>query len=221
MAAISQINSQGKCHTNELDIANALNLYFSTCTNEYLAGDSPEITEPDIHESSLPTIFLSPPSLCEVQSVVRSLCNTAPGADGITVRAVKSLLPKIGPLLVHLVAIIFSTGIFPSALKHAVVTPIYKTGDQSLPENHRPISMLSVLSRIIERILLQRLTSFVCDKHDKLFGNQFGFRSQCSTENAAKRWSISSQKPSTIKKLSRRSSWISGKHSISSTTTCC
>lgn len=183
---ISQLNSNGKCHTDNLGIANALNDYFSTCADEYLAADSPEIQEPDVHESSLPTIFLSPPSLCEVQSVVRSLCNdTAPGSDGITVRAVKSLLPVIGPLLVHLVAVIFSTGIFPSALKHAVVTPIYKTGDQSLPENHRPISMLSVLSRIIERILLQRLTSFVCDKHKKLFSHQFGFRSKCSTENAA------------------------------------
>lgn len=183
---IRQLNSEGKHHTDELGIANALNVYFSTCAGEYLADDSPETPEPDMHEASLPTIFLSPPSLSEVQTAVTSLCNnTAPGADGITVRAVKSLLPSIGPLLVHLIAVIFSTGIFPSALKHAVVAPIYKTGDESQPENHRPISMLSVLSRIIERILLQRLTSFVCDKHDKLFNNQFGFRSQCSTENAA------------------------------------
>lgn len=183
---VSQINNKGKCYTNESDIANEFNNYFSTCADEYLAPDSPDTPEPDITVCNLPTIFLAPPSLGEVESEVKALSdNAAPGADGITVRSVKSLLPRIGPLLVHLIAIVFSFGQFPSALKHAIITPIFKSGDRSLVENHRPISILSVLSRIIERILLKRLTAFVCEKHHRLFDYQFGFRSQCGTENAA------------------------------------
>lgn len=183
---VDKILHQGKCYSYDLDIANAFNDYFSTCADEYLATSSPETTDPTTNEPCPPTIFLAPPTLDEVESVVKALNNhAAAGADGISARSIKSLLPRIGPLLVHLIAVIFCTGVFPLALKHAVITPIFKSGDRTLAANHRPISVLSVISRTIERLLLRRLTTFICDEHHLLFGYQFGFRARCSTENAA------------------------------------
>ena len=53
------------------------------------------------------------------------------------------------------------TGIYPSKLKGAKVIPVYKTGDRSEPGNYRPISVLSVFNRLFERLMHERLTSFI------------------------------------------------------------
>ena len=52
------------------------------------------------------------------------------------------------------------TGVYPSKLKHAKVSPVYKTGDRTEPGNYRPISLLSVFNRLFKRLMHKRLTSF-------------------------------------------------------------
>ena len=66
-------------------------------------------------------------------------------------------------------------GIFPNELKLACVVPIFKTGDPIQYSNYRPVSVLPVLSKIYERIMYQRLLSFISD-NDLLYKLQFGFR---------------------------------------------
>ena len=65
-------------------------------------------------------------------------------------------------------------GIFLDELKIVKVITIYKSGDKTSIENYRPISVLSVFSKIFEKIMYNHLINFV-NKHDILYKYQFGF----------------------------------------------
>ena len=77
----------------------------------------------------------------------------------------------------------FKTGTYPSQLKIARVTPIYKKGDHQLPCNYRPISILTHINKIFEKILFSRLSSHL-NKHNLLYDYQYGFREGHSTTQA-------------------------------------
>lgn len=71
------------------------------------------------------------------------------------------------------------------AYKLAVVSPIHKSGSRLVLENYRPISVLPILNKVVERILYRRLHDFFCCHQKLLYERQFGFREKCSTETAA------------------------------------
>lgn len=56
------------------------------------------------------------------------------------------------------------SGIFPSKLKRAKIIPIFKDEDDSLPENYRPISLLSISKRIFEKLNYVLQTYQVCQR---------------------------------------------------------
>ena len=66
-------------------------------------------------------------------------------------------------------------GTYPSKLKLAKVIPMYKSGDESDPSNYRPISLLSIFNRIFERMMYNRLKSFI-ENCNILYYSQYGFR---------------------------------------------
>ena len=69
-----------------------------------------------------------------------------------------------------------NNGVVPSQFKIAKVIPIYKAGEKNSMDNYRPISLLSVFSKIMEKIVASRLLSFL-DTNGILSKWQFGFRS--------------------------------------------
>ena len=88
----------------------------------------------------------------------------------------------ISPLLVILINESFLTGIFPDKLKIAKVIAIHKKGATDDPSNYRPISLLSVFSKIFEKIMHKRLYNFL-EVNDILQPLQFGFRKKHSTQH--------------------------------------
>ena len=74
-------------------------------------------------------------------------------------------------------------GKFPTRLKSARVTPIYKKGAKSDMNNYRPISILNVFSKIFEKVMKWYLISFM-NENNILNSNQFGFQKGKSTEDA-------------------------------------
>ena len=76
-----------------------------------------------------------------------------------------------------------SEGIFPDLLKYATVHPIYKKGDKTKCANYRPISILSNISKILERSMYNRIELFL-NEFNLIYENQFGFRKKHSTEHA-------------------------------------
>ena len=69
---------------------------------------------------------------------------------------------------------------FPNQLKVAKVIPVYKSGPSNGLQNYRPISLLSSLSKIFEKVILRRLVSFL-ERHNLTIPSQFGFRHKHST----------------------------------------
>ena len=74
-------------------------------------------------------------------------------------------------------------GYFPDNLKVGCITPIFKGGDKNKINNHRPVCSLSPLSKIIEKVIANRMTNYLED-HDILSKTQFGFRKNMGTESA-------------------------------------
>ena len=74
-------------------------------------------------------------------------------------------------------------GIFQDELKIAKGIPIFKSGNKESIENYRPISILSVFTKVFEKVMYKHLINFV-DKNDILYKYQFGFRIQHSTNHA-------------------------------------
>ena len=77
-----------------------------------------------------------------------------------------------------------TTGIFPQKLKIAKVSPLYKNSSASIIKNYRPISLFTVISKKIEKVIFQQIKKYFTE--NKLFNiSQYGFRKNHSTESAA------------------------------------
>ena len=68
-------------------------------------------------------------------------------------------------------------------MKIAKVKPLFKSDEREIVSNYRPISILPVFSKLLERIMYNRIYSHVQDNH-LLYNKQFGFQKECSTEYA-------------------------------------
>ena len=77
----------------------------------------------------------------------------------------------------------FSKGIFPSALKIAKVVPVFKSESRLLRNSYRPISLLSNLSKIIEKLMHKRLNKFL-EQERCIYNLQYDFHVNCFTNNA-------------------------------------
>lgn len=120
----------------------------------------------------------------EIEQLIMGLKNdSATGHDKISNKLLKDLKSFLAPALTHIFNICFRKGIFPSSLKKSVVIPIYKEGDRDLINNYRPISLLPSLSKILEKLLNNRLTQYL-EKYQIISDNQFGFRQGRSTSDA-------------------------------------
>lgn len=109
--------------------------------------------------------------------------DSAPGWDGVTAKYLKYAKNEIIPIITHLANLCFKKGIFPSSLKKSIITPIHKNGDKDNINNYRPVSVLPVLAKVIEKMLNFRLLNYLTE-FDIISPYQFGFRRGISTEDA-------------------------------------
>ena len=103
--------------------------------------------------------------------------------DIFNIKTLKFVKNEIIPALVIVFDKSMKTGVFPDLLKVAKVIPIYKDDEADLPKNYRPISLLSIFDKLLEKVLYTGVKSFL-DKHRVLYKYQFGFRSNSSTTYA-------------------------------------
>ena len=100
--------------------------------------------------------------------------------------SVLSRLPIIRPESAKVIGIIdlsLSSGVVPDQMKIARVIPLFKSGDLSLFTNYKPVSVLPAFSKILERIVYNRLIHLL-NKYSILSFNQYGFRKDHSTAYA-------------------------------------
>ncbi|GFU66258.1 RNA-directed DNA polymerase from mobile element jockey [Trichonephila clavipes] len=118
-----------------------------------------------------------------LQYIKKLKIKKAPGRDKITNKMVLNFPTSVIFQLTNLINKILHSGHFPQAWKTATVIPILKPGkDPTLATSHRPISLLPVLSKLAERIILNRLNDHL-QQNDILIPQQHGFRANLSTSH--------------------------------------
>ena len=130
------------------------------------------------------SFFLNPTNSDELIKIISSLNkNKASGPNSFPVQLLKANAEIISVPLAYILNLSFQEGIFPDLCKIAKVIPVHKKGDMLLCNNYRPISLLSVFSKIYEKCIYQRLYSFLC-QYNLIYKKQFGFRAKHSTNHA-------------------------------------
>lgn len=130
------------------------------------------------------TIFLTPTDENEIKNIIQSLNNTkSTGYDELCTKIIKECKEELSPVLSYLVNLSFETGIFPPALKVAIVKPLFKKGETDQIGNYRPITLISILAKIFGKVFYKRLYSF-CSKFNILHPEQYGFLKGKSTAMA-------------------------------------
>ena len=107
----------------------------------------------------------------------------ASGPNGIPTKILQMISKEISPPLSKICNMAITTGTHPKKLKLVNVLPIYKKGSRLLVSNYRPISLLSNLNKIFEKIIFKRVYNFI-EKNEILYPPQYGFRSKHSTTHA-------------------------------------
>lgn len=140
-----------------------------------------------VHESSLLPLNISHQDIdyCdeeELLAIIKRLKNKkAPGIDGINNRLIKNLPPNAIKYLCLIVNGCLKFQHFPAKWKKAKVIPILKSGKPlDSTESYRPISLLSAMSKLLERVILNRLNRHITERHI-LPDEQHGFRAGHST----------------------------------------
>ena len=107
----------------------------------------------------------------------------ATGIDGLPARLFKDSAVVIADRVTHLVNLSIKSGTVPSEWKQAKVVPLFKSGNKDDLDNYRPISILPILSKILEKAVFHQLHSYR-SKNSLLSPYQSGFRASHSTQLA-------------------------------------
>jgi hypothetical protein len=171
---------------NPLTIANIFNDHYVNVANS-LKLPQINISNFNVNSPSRQNTqfnFFPSTSSKEVERVILGLNNSrACGWDEIPIKILKWSVGIISVPLAKLINLSFHEGVFPDLLKFSQVLPVYKKGSAFEVQNFRPISLLSNLSKIYEKLIHNRLIDYL-EKNNLLCNEQFGFRKNLGTQSA-------------------------------------
>ena len=105
------------------------------------------------------------------------------GYDNIPASLIKEGAEELAAPLLHLINSSLRESVFPTSEKCAKITPVYKSGERTKMDNYRPISVLPVLSKVLEKVVHKQIYEYL-ETNKLLSPNQFGFRRSRSTQHA-------------------------------------
>ena len=183
---ISSLVMNGTTQTNPNKIAESFNQFFSEIGENLAKKFSNDYSEFKnyLKDPVTHSMFLFHTTESEIIKIIKSLKNTnSTGYDNFSTKFIKLSSSILAPALAKIINLAIDTGVYPSNLKIAKVIPIFKKGDKTLINNYRPISILSPINKIFEKILYARLIKYI-NKSNILYKFQYGFRKNHSTEHA-------------------------------------
>ena len=119
----------------------------------------------------------------EIFNIIKNFENKKTSLNYIPIFIIKKISHIISPLLADIFNHSINEGIFPNKLKTGRVTPLHKEGDLTEVSNYRPITSLSVFSKLFEKLVHKRMTSFI-SRYELIKPNQFGFQKNKCTSDA-------------------------------------
>ena len=138
------------------EIAELFNLNFTSVFSEIVSDDvSTKSVQSTVFGPRLDDFHFT---FQDVRTALKALnINKATGADEIPARLLKKTAEQIAPSLAQLFNISVHQGDLPGEWKLANIIPVYKMGDKAQVENYRPISLLSIVSKVLERCILVQI----------------------------------------------------------------
>ena len=178
-------DSNGNISSDSAVVANTFNKFFVNVSHNITKTIPRSNKSPvDFMGDRTGNSFFTAPSVPNEISEIISLLKTGKslGPDSIPMKILKAPLPLILPLS-QIINESFQSGIFPDKMKFAKVIPLFKKGCPLAASNYRPLSLLSVFSKITEKVMYERLYKYL-EKQEILYTLQFGFRASHSINHA-------------------------------------
>ena len=105
------------------------------------------------------------------------------GSDNIDTYIIKLAKEELTPVITHLVNISISSKVFPKLWKSAKVIPLHKKDEIIYPKHFRPVALLPITSKILERAVFLQLVAYL-EENDLLHPSNHGFRTKHNTSTA-------------------------------------
>ena len=155
---------------------------FHAHVDEYLSEYDNDCNECRNNSRCVPEDFVNTDiSLQEVEVAIDELnVQKSPGIDGVSNDILKNSKLVIAPMLCHLFNKVLEVGVYPVDWCKAIIVPVYKKRETSDPNNYRGISLLSCISKLLSKILNNRITKWA-EESGKMSDIQAGFRKGKST----------------------------------------
>jgi len=192
--SISSLSTNDTIVIGQLNIANIFNNYFTSVVDSINSNKIKDSTTSrdnsrdyryNLHRNPCPKINWKYVSTHEIEKIIRSLeSKTSSGYDELSIQVIKLSLPFVISPLTFICNSVLNSGIYPNRLKYAIVKPIFKKGSKQDISNYRPISILTSFSKILEKLIFNRLYNHL-ETNGILAQEQFGIRMRHSTEQAA------------------------------------
>jgi len=165
------------------EISEQFNYHFTTVAGKITEKIPPSSThfmsymgEPSSDSFDLPSLVGD-----KIIEVVNNFENKSSlDSDGLSIKFIKQIIYTIVDPLTHIFNLSFQQGRLPHQLKTCRVVPIYKSGKHTSVDNYRPIGLISVISKIMEKLVCNSLTNYL-EHNNLLYQHQYGFRKKHST----------------------------------------
>lgn len=181
---VNEFSKDQSYHTDPKILANKFNEHYINIGNNNNLKNSNVCSVKDLKSSLANSMFIQGTTELEIIKIIKTLksSNTC-GFDEISMTLLKAICFEITSPLTYLINNSIESGIFPVLLKTSTIKPIYKSGNKDEEKNYRPIAILSSISKVFEKVILDNLSSFL-EQNKILPRNQFGFRKKLSTTQA-------------------------------------
>ncbi len=166
-------SDQGNLITSNVGIAEVLNSYF---TSVFTEESDDAIPEPTIRYQGLHPLEDIVCTAGEIAAKIKTLkANKSAGPDDFLPGVIKAVSEEIVPHLREVFNHSLEVGAVPDDMKIANVTPIHKKGPKDIPGNYRPISLTSVVGKLMESVIADRIVDHL-ESNNLLGDSQHGFR---------------------------------------------
>ena len=185
----SKLYQAGQIVTSPVKLAEIMNNYFVNKVDTICQGLPNPTDDPlrilkklMMHRTSSFSLSCVHPE--SVRKIILNLKNSKScGVDTIDTNTLKLMVDDILPAVTHIVNLSIKQSVFPSQYKIAKIIPLLKKGDPLLPKNYRPVAILCILSKVIERVVYLQVVEYM-NKNDFFHPNHHGFRAHHSPASA-------------------------------------
>ena len=185
---ITELSFDGETVTDNLQMANKLNNFFVSMADDIVKNINPPLQgDHTIHMPNIESSFIfnhiTPLTLKDIVSEMENKVSS--DLFEMSNSLIKKIINVVAEPLCHIFNRSLTTGYIPVQLKDAKVVPIYKLNQKSgtykkLPANYRPISLLPIISKLLEKVVGKQLLDFLA-ANKIIHKHQYGFQPNKST----------------------------------------